>query len=154
MKRNVECTFPSLNGLLVQNSGTCNSTFSCLKPHCSQICKKLFYYNTDAHSQHCLFPDWKHPHSLFSPFLYSGNCPIKFVWDYGGREAYVCVFQNGSQLTIPMKRSNDDKYLEADAKLTPGRCEFRWDLIPLIKNTKALWSISFQCPKSLRLNPY
>ena len=50
------------------------------------------------------------------------------MWDYGGKEAYVCVFQNGSQLTIPMQKSADGKYLEADAKLRPGRCEFRSEL--------------------------
>ncbi len=48
------------------------------------------------------------------------NVDPRFVWDYGGREAYVCVFQNGNQLTIPMKKSGDGKYLEADAKLRPG----------------------------------
>lgn len=39
----------------------------------------------------------------------------------------MCIMQNGSpQLTIPMTKAKEGKYLEAQAKLFPGRCEFRF----------------------------
>ena len=59
----------------------------------------------------------------------SGSCPVKFVWDYGGKDVHVCILQNGAQSIVQLKKSNDQKFFEADAKLLPGRCEFRFELI-------------------------
>ena len=63
---------------------------------------------------------------IIIPICYRGKCPVRFVWDYEGKDVHVCIIQNGHPLiTVPMIKSQDGKHFEALANIFSGRCEFR-----------------------------
>jgi hypothetical protein len=43
--------------------------------------------------------------------FFSGKCPTKFVWDYGGKEVYVCIFQVSILLNSISDENFSDNFL-------------------------------------------